>query len=303
LTTRRVPDRRSRAADWAKLAGGLALPVLVIGALGARIGIVTTEAILPTLVAGFTLGILALGLGIYALTDIWNSGAGGARAAIFGMVYAAPVIAILGLISAAAIVYPRLTDISTDTDDPPLFAEAGAGGRYDSAAAALQKAAYPAVTTRIYDSPPGEVYAAARGLFDKRGWAIRHSVEPAPAAPPLPDGTPVAAAQGVAAQSPETAGGTALPPDERGSDALPPPRDIASLEATAETPIFRFRDDVAVRIESSPEGTRVDMRSASRLGEHDLGQNARRIRAFMADLDAILRPETPPAPGGATAGR
>ena len=36
------------------------------------------------------------------------------------------------------------------------------------------------------------------------------------------------------------------------------------------------------------------MRSASRLGEHDLGQNARRIRAFLADLDAILRPETPP---------
>ena len=148
----------------------------------------TTEALLPTLVAGFSLGILALGLGIYALTDIWNSGAGGARAAIFGMVYAAPVIAILGLISAAAIVYPRLTDISTDTDDPPLFVNSGAGeSRYDSASAALQRAAYPAVTTRIYDAPPGEVYAAARGLFDKRGWAIRHSVEPAPAAPPLPD--------------------------------------------------------------------------------------------------------------------
>jgi hypothetical protein len=281
------------------------LPVLVIGAFGARVGIVTTEAILPTLVVGFSLGILALGLGIYALTDIWNSGAGGARAAIFGMVYAAPVIAILGLISAAAVVYPRLTDISTDTEDPPLFVESGAGeSRYDSTAAALQRAAYPAVTTRIYDSPPGEVYAAARNLFDKRGWAIRHSVEPAPAAPPLPDGTPVAAAEGVAAQLPETAGSMASPPDERGSGAaLSRPKDVASLEATAETPIFRFRDDVAVRIESLPEGTRVDMRSASGLGEHDLGQNARRIRAFLADLDAILRPETPPAPGGAAAGR
>ena len=85
-------------------------------------------------------------------------------------------------------VYPRLTDISTDTDDPPLFVESGAGGsRYDAASAALQRAAYPAVTTRIYDAPPGEVYAAARGIFDKRGWAIRHSVEPAPPAPPLPD--------------------------------------------------------------------------------------------------------------------
>ena len=96
MTTRRIPDRRSRAADWAKLAGGLALPVLVIGAFGARVGIVPPEAILPALVAGFALGLVALGLGIYALADIWKSGADGARAAIFGMVYAAPVVAILG---------------------------------------------------------------------------------------------------------------------------------------------------------------------------------------------------------------
>ena len=290
-------------ADWAKLAGGLALPVLVIGAFGARSGIVPTEAILPTLIAGFALGILALGLGIYALADIWNSGAGGARAAIFGMVYAAPVIAILGLISAAAIVYPRLTDISTDPDDPPAFTGTEARrNRFDPASAALQRAAYPAVTTRIYDMPTGEVFGAARDLFGKRGWIIRHSVEPAP--PPLPDGTPVAAPESVAAQPPEAAGSRALPPDERGSDAaLSGPKVVASLEATAETPIFRFQDDVAVRIESSPEGTRVDMRSASRLGEHDLGQNARRIRAFLADLDAILRPETPPAAGGVAAGR
>jgi len=306
LTTRRVPERRSRAADWAKLAGGLALPVLVIAALGTRSGIVPSEAILPTLIAGFSLGAFALGLGIYALADIWNSGAGGARAAIFGMVYAAPVIAILALISAAAILYPRLTDISTDTDDPPLFVGVeGTGNRFDAESAALQRAAYPDVTTRIYDLPPGEVYAAARDLFGKRGWVIRHSVEPAPLPPPLPvDGAIVAPPVGIAGAPPQPPIGLPLPPDERGSEAaFPPERNVASLEATAETPVFRFQDDVALRVESSPEGTRVDMRSTSRVGEHDLGQNARRIRAFLADLDAILRPETPPGVGGAAAAR
>ncbi len=305
MTTRRVPERRSRAADWAKLAGGLALPVLVIAALGTRSGIVPSEAILPTLVAGFSLGAFALGLGIYALADIWNSGAGGARAAIFGMVYAAPVIAILALISAAAILYPRLTDISTDTDDPPLFVGVeGTGNRFDAESAALQRAAYPDVTTRIYDLPPGEVYAAARDLFGKRGWVIRHNVEPAPPPPPPVDGAIVAPPVDVAAAPSQPATGPALPPDERRSEAaFPPARNIATLEATAETPVFRFQDDVALRVESSPEGTRVDMRSASRVGEHDLGQNARRIRAFLTDLDAILRPETPPGVGSAAAGR
>jgi len=31
------------------------------------------------------------------------------------------------------------------------------------------------------------------------------------------------------------------------------------------------------------------MRSASRWGQHDLGQNGRRIRAFMGDLDLALQ--------------
>ena len=88
--------------------------------------------------------------------------------------------------------------------------------------AALQRAAYPAVTTRIYDAPLGEVYAAARGLFDKRGWAIRHSVEPAPPAPPLPDGRRAAAAP-VAGAGAVGRRGREVRPCRRMSAGPPPP--------------------------------------------------------------------------------
>ena len=57
------------------------------------------------------------------------------------------------------------------------------------------------------------------------------------------------------------------------------------IEATATTPWFGFRDDVVVRVAPTPTGSRIDVRSVSRVGKSDLGANAKRIRAFLARLD------------------
>jgi uncharacterized protein (DUF1499 family) len=56
------------------------------------------------------------------------------------------------------------------------------------------------------------------------------------------------------------------------------------IEATATTPWFGFRDDVVVRVAPTPTGSRIDLRSVSRVGKSDLGANAKRIRAFLARL-------------------
>ena len=56
------------------------------------------------------------------------------------------------------------------------------------------------------------------------------------------------------------------------------------LEATARTRWFGFRDDVVVRVAADGTGTRVDVRSVSRVGRSDLGTNARRIRGFLEKL-------------------
>jgi uncharacterized protein (DUF1499 family) len=60
------------------------------------------------------------------------------------------------------------------------------------------------------------------------------------------------------------------------------------LEATDRTRWFGFRDDVVVRVRPDGAGTRVDLRSVSRVGRSDLGVNARRIRDFLAALRAAL---------------
>ena len=65
------------------------------------------------------------------------------------------------------------------------------------------------------------------------------------------------------------------------------------LEATDRTRWFGFRDDVVVRVVAEGTGTRVDVRSVSRVGRSDLGTNARRIRRFE---EAVERTDLPKAP-------
>jgi uncharacterized protein (DUF1499 family) len=52
------------------------------------------------------------------------------------------------------------------------------------------------------------------------------------------------------------------------------------IEATVTTQWFGFRDDVVIRVAPNGAGSRIDIRSVSRVGKSDLGANARRIRAF-----------------------
>ena len=53
------------------------------------------------------------------------------------------------------------------------------------------------------------------------------------------------------------------------------------IEATATTFWFGFKDDIVIRIEESRSGSRLDIRSKSRVGRSDIGANAERIRRFV----------------------
>jgi uncharacterized protein (DUF1499 family) len=64
------------------------------------------------------------------------------------------------------------------------------------------------------------------------------------------------------------------------------------------TPIMGFREDVVLRVRADGQGARVDMRSASRYGPHDLGGNAARITRLLEEIDEVLgvEAEKKPAP-------
>lgn len=76
--------------------------------------------------------------------------------------------------------------------------------------------------------------------------------------------------------------------EARGWEVLSADPSENQIEAIARSRLFGFEDEVAIRVTPAEEGegSRVDMRSRSRLGQIDRGANARRIRAFLDDLEA-----------------
>ena len=138
-----------------------------------------------------------------------------------------------------------INDITTDTENPPAFVAV-----LPLRAAAAVPAAYPGSETaqaqrRAYpDIVPLELAVAPAAAFARALDAA-----------------------------------TAMGWEIVASDAV-----AGRIEATATTPWFGFRDDIVVRVAPTPTGSRIDVRSVSRVGKSDLGANAKRIRAFFARL-------------------
>jgi len=63
------------------------------------------------------------------------------------------------------------------------------------------------------------------------------------------------------------------------------PQDLR-IEATDTTLLFGFKDDIVIRVAPAEGGSRIDVRSVSRVGKSDIGTNAGRIRKFMQRLAA-----------------
>ena len=244
----------SRSARLARRLGSLGLPVLVIAAVGHHFDWLGTDHALAALLVGFGLAALALLAGIIGLIVIWNEGDHGATDAALGIVYALIALAPLAPLGYELWRYPKLTDISTDIIDPPLYRSAALlrAGHDNSArppspeALKLQRAAYPDIVTRRFSVGSDLVYVAAKKVVERHGWQILE------AQPPKDD------------------------------------NDRARIETVARTMIMGFAEDIVIRIVGEPSGARIDIRSSSRFGRHDLGDNARRIRAFLAELDTAM---------------
>ena len=147
----------------------------------------------------------------------------------------------------AAQAVPPIHDISTDTITPPLYVEAAAVRREQHAANSLDYSAEVAAQQRTGypDLAPAFLTAAPDDAYRSALALVR------------------------------ARGWTVLAEDAAGR----------RIEATDTTYWFGFKDDIAIRVSTVPDGTsRVDLRSVSRVGRSDVGTNARRIRAFLADL-------------------
>ena len=71
---------------------------------------------------------------------------------------------------------------------------------------------------------------------------------------------------------------------EMGWDLVTADATAGRIESTDTTFWFGFKDDVVIRVRPADGGSRVDVRSLSRVGVGDAGTNAKRIRAYLKVL-------------------
>lgn len=247
-----------RLAQLALLVGGIAIIAVALPGPAYRFGLIGLAVAFRTMKYGALAGMLGVGVGLVALIAVRTKRrSDGASRAILGLVLAGLAWGIPYALLRKAESVPVIHDITTDVVNPPQF---------QPDIVALRAAAHAANST---------VYAGASiaALQEKAYPDIR----------PMTFDLPAIRVFDAALSTVAALGWKRVSADPR----------TGIIEASDTTFWFGFTDDVVIRIVPVGRGSRLDIRSESRVGESDLGKNAQRIRAFRAALDARLGIATP----------
>jgi uncharacterized protein (DUF1499 family) len=261
MVRRRIaPQPTSKLAIWAQRIALFSLAATLVALIVVRSGALDIVPALSTLGGGLALAVVAILLAFGAGIVIWREGIGGVREAIVAFLVGIALIAYPLYLGAKAYRLPAIYDVTTDPIDPP---------RFEVIARLRPRDAHPVTYAGLYAA--------------EQQRASYSDIEP-----DLTDSSPqeaYEAALKVIAKR-KWAIVNERPPHGAGS------RD-GHIEAIARTLILGFREDVAVRVRATPDGARIDVRSASRYGLHDLGENAARVSALISDIDDVLAAPQP----------
>ena len=213
---------------------------------------------------------LALLLGIASSLRIWHRGTGGGLATLFGMMVAGGLLVWPAALLPAMRGLPHINDVTTDVQSPPRFinlAKARAPGangvNYPGEGfAALQVKAYPDIRTFQVDRSAEEAYELVLAALRSKTMKFKPVSEEPP----------------------------------KGKFGQP-----GWIEVVDRTLILGFTDDVIIRVDGDANNARIDVRSASRYGSHDLGRNAQRVRRILKEIQAQLEATVPNADGSRVA--
>ena len=200
-------------------------------------------------VAGAVIG---LALAVAALISIWNEGYLGAVRASAAVFFSVLVLAVPLWSLPDLLTLPRLYEVTTDPAAPPAF---------DRVAKIRQGAANPVHYDTSFIPLQAAAYPDIRPLRVQRPLVdVFSSVK---------DVVKALNWKVIDEQAPESGRS-------------------AHIEAMDRTFFFGFTDDISIRITGTAKTAKVDIRSSSRFGQHDLGRNARRVRRFMTEVKLRL---------------
>jgi len=171
------------------------------------------------------------------------------------------ILLVPALVVVAARGYPTLNDVTTDRANPPAFL-ALAALRTGSA----NPVAYPG---KKFSARQQEAYPDLEPMFVNR---------------------PVSETFDLVMVSLKRLN-LEVVREEPPTDEVP----VGKAEAVDRTLVLGFYDDVAVRVTGDETSARIDLRSASRYGRSDFGQNAERLRLIMREIVGRLEATVPVA--------
>src|ERR1700743_1760860 len=262
----------SGLASWSRNLAVFGVVVVLISIIIVRFGFLEIKPALATFFGALACAGLSIVVGLIGAAAIWQNGARGVSRILLAFLIDAVLLAYPAYLAVQYRRLPPIHDITTDPIDPPPF----------EALARLRSA----------DGANPAVYA---GLYSAEQQRVAY-----PDIETVELELPVQRAYEITLQLVTKRKWLVI--DERPPQ---PPRRIGRIEAVARTPIMGFREDISTRVSPDDEDSRVDIRSASRYFESDLGSNAARVRKLMEDLnnaadaDAAKPAKKPGAPAKA----
>ena len=227
----------------------LSAGLVVVGVLGANLGILAPMQGFTT----YAMGGLAGGIfsTVVALIALYLTRGGrdpeGRQKALIGLMIALALpIAVLAPAALVGGDAPPINDITTDLADPPAFADAELVPDYRNRDMSYPADFVPIVQESYPDLAPLRVADAPMAAFARAEIAA----------------------------------------EELGWEVVARDGDALAFYARDETGLFRFVDDVVVRVRPDGAGAKIDVRSKSRDGRGDMGTNAKRIRALLGAIES-----------------
>lgn len=265
----------SSLASWARNLAVFAVVAVLVSIIIVRFDFLEMKPAMATFLGGLAIAGLSILFGLAGFAAIWQNGSRGMARILLAFLIDGAILAYPAYLALQYRKLPAIHDITTDPIDPP---------RFD----ALSR-------VRTGDGTNTAVYAGLYSAEQQRQFY--------PDIEPIELEIPVDRAYAIARQLVVKRKWLII--DEREPQ---PPRRIGRIEAVARTPIMGFREDVSIRVVPDGDDSRVDIRSASRYFDSDLGSNAARVTKFIDDLNTAadadaLKPvkKTPVAPPKAPA--
>lgn len=240
-------EDRSAWVRWGFRLALLAVVITVLAVLGVRLGVMPLRlALFAGLGGGALIALVAALVSLVGLVLTFKNGTSGRGIALAGLFLSLAIVLPMGGAMQAGGSVPPIHDISTDLTDPPAFA-----------AIRAQRTPQHNSLDRTEPANLAELQVAA-----------------------YPDLSPIM----IDKHPGEVFETAVVVAQDMGWDVVSVAVEEGRIEATDTTLIMGFKDDIVIRVREEAGKALVDVRSASRVGESDLGANANRIRAFRAKL-------------------